>query len=77
MQQKLLLFCMSYNDLGADHTMGSFSLGGHLRDMHTAHADEQRESMSLQHTPKDNTNSTNRAHLGYASFTANPLLKVD
>ena len=37
--------------------------------MHTAHADGQRESMSLQHTPKDNTNSTNIAPLGKASTT--------
>ena len=45
--------------------------------MHTAHADGQRESMSLQHTPKDNTNSTNRAPLRKVSFRVNPLLKVD
>ena len=45
--------------------------------MHTAHADGQRESMSLQHTPKDNTNSTNIAPLGKASSTVNPRLKVD
>ena len=60
---------MSYNDLRTDHTMGTFSLGD-LRDMNTALADGQRESMGLQHTPKDNTNSTSRALLGYASFTA-------
>ena len=48
-----------------------------IKSSSVRHADGQRESMSLQHTPKDNTDSTNRAHLGYANFTVNPLLKVD